>query len=119
MDVKEYQRLAARTLIDRPGFEIPDTEIMAVWDVIGLTGEAGEVADLVKKGVFHRHGLDLPKIEKELGDTLWYVAALCTTLGLDMSAIMQANIEKLKVRYPNGYTSEDSLRRVDVNADGD
>ena len=117
MDAKEYQKLAARTLIDRPDFVIPDQEIMAVWDVIGLVGEAGEVADLIKKGVFHRHGLDLPKIEEELGDILWYIAALCTTLGLDMSQIMQANIEKLKVRYPNGYSSEGSLRRVDLYGD--
>lgn len=115
MDANEYQRLAARTLIDRPDFTISDTEFMAVWDAIGLAGEAGEVAEHIKKGVFHRHGIDLPKLEKELGDTLWYAAALCTTLGLDLSAIMQANIEKLKVRYPNGYSSEDSLQRVDVN----
>ncbi len=113
MNANEFQSLAARTLIDRPGFEIPDVEIMAVWDALGLAGEAGEVADLVKKGIFHRHGLDLPKLEEELGDILWYIAALCTTLGLDLSAIMWANIEKLKVRYPNGFTSEDSLRRVD------
>ena len=45
---------------------------------------------------------------------LWYASALCTTLGLDMGEIMQANIEKLKVRYPNGYSSADSQQRVDV-----
>ena len=118
MDANEFQKLASRTLIDRPDFTIPDQEIMAVWDVIGLVGESGEVADLTKKGVFHRHGLDLPKIAEELGDTLWYVAALCTTLGLDMSAIMQATIDKLKVRYPNGYSSEDSKRRVDIGEGG-
>jgi len=116
MDANEYQELAARTLIDRPGFEISDRDIMAVWDAIGLAGEAGEVADHIKKGVFHQHGLDIPKLEQELGDTLWYVAALCTTLGLDLSAIMQANIDKLKIRYPNGYSSVDSLHRADVNS---
>lgn len=62
MDANEYQRLAARTLIDKPGFEIPEKEIMAVWEVIGLAGEAGEVANLIKKGVFHRHGIDLSKV---------------------------------------------------------
>lgn len=114
MDAREYQHLAARTLIDRPGFEISDRDIMAVWDAVGLAGESGEVVDLIKKGVFHQHGIDLSKLEKEIGDTLWYIAALCTTLGLDMAAIMRANIEKLKVRYPNGYSSGDSQRRVDV-----
>ncbi len=114
MDAYDYQKLAARTLIDRPDFEITDQQVMAVWDAIGLAGEAGEVADLIKKGIFHQHGLDLVKMEKELGDVLWYVAALCTTLGLDMSAIMQANIDKLRVRYPNGYSSVDSKSRVDL-----
>jgi NTP pyrophosphatase (non-canonical NTP hydrolase) len=113
MDAGEYQRLAARTLIDRPGFEIPDAEMMAVWEALGLTGEAGEVADLVKKGVFHRHGIDRSRLEEELGDTLWYLSALCSTLGLDLSAIMQANIDKLKIRYPNGYSPLDSQRLVD------
>ena len=51
MDATNYQKLSSRTLIDKPGFEIPDKEIMAVWDVIGLTGEAGEVADEIKKDV--------------------------------------------------------------------
>jgi NTP pyrophosphatase (non-canonical NTP hydrolase) len=113
MDANEYQQLAARTLISGPGFEIPEKEIMAVWEVVGLAGEAGEVADLIKKGVFHRHGIDAPRLEEELGDTLWYIAALCNTLGLDLSTIMQANIDKLKIRYPNGFSSLDSLRRVD------
>ena len=114
MDATNYQKLSSRTLIDKPGFEIPDKEIMAVWDVIGLTGEAGEVADEIKKGVFHQHGIDLEKINKEIGDTLWYAAALCTTLGLDMSEIMQQNVDKLLLRYPNGYNSEDSKKRIDV-----
>jgi NTP pyrophosphatase (non-canonical NTP hydrolase) len=114
MEANEYQKLAARTLIDKPGFEISDRDLMAVWDAIGLAGEAGEVADLIKKGVFHQHGIDLQKLKNELGDTLWYVAALCTTLDLDMSEIMQSNIEKLKTRYPNGYNSDDSKRRVDL-----
>jgi NTP pyrophosphatase (non-canonical NTP hydrolase) len=114
MEVNEYQKLAARTLIDKPGFEISNRDIMAVWDAIGLAGEAGEVVDYIKKGVFHRHGIDLEKVEKELGDTLWYVAALCTTLGLSLSVVMEKNIDKLKIRYPNGYSSEDSLKRIDI-----
>jgi len=112
-NIQEYQKLAARTLISAPGFHLSDVEIMAVWDTVGLAGEAGEVADLIKKGIFHRHGLDIKKISEELGDLLWYIAALCTTLDLDMSKIMQANIDKLQIRYPNGYSHDDSLLRVD------
>jgi len=113
MDAGEYQQAAARTLIEGPGFEIPDQEIMAVWEALGLAGEAGEVADLIKKGVFHRHGIDRARLEEELGDTLWYLSALASTLGLDLSAIMHANIEKLKIRYPHGFSSQDSRRRAD------
>lgn len=114
MNASDYQEQAARTQIDQPGFEIPGHEMMLVWNALGLAGEAGEVAELVKKGVFHRHSIDRAKLEKELGDVLWYASALCTALGLDLGDIMQINIEKLKVRYPNGYSSIDSQQRLDV-----
>jgi NTP pyrophosphatase (non-canonical NTP hydrolase) len=114
MKASDYQKQAARTMIDQPGFEIPGSEIMVVWNALGLAGEAGEVAELVKKGVFHRHTIDRAKLEQEIGDVLWYASALCTALGLDLGEIMQTNIEKLKVRYPNGYSSLDSQQRVDA-----
>jgi len=114
MNATEYQQLAARTLIDRPGFDLDDTSMMILWNALGLAGEAGEVAETVKKGILHQHGLDRDKMAKELGDCLWYIAALCTKLELDMGQVMDANIEKLKVRYPDGFKSTDSVARVDV-----
>ncbi len=113
MDSSDYQKLAARTLTDKPGFEVTDKDIMTVWNALGLVGEAGEVSETVKKGIFHQHGLDSDKLKKEIGDVLWYVAALCTTLEFDMGEIMQMNIDKLKVRYPEGFSVEDSQKRVD------
>jgi NTP pyrophosphatase (non-canonical NTP hydrolase) len=110
----EYQKLAARTLIDKPDIPLSPEETMIIWTAIGLAGEAGEVVDDIKKSIFHRHGLDHTRLQKEIGDVLWYVAALCTTLGLDMETIMHQNIEKLKKRYPNGYSSEDSQKRIDI-----
>lgn len=111
----DYQEKAARTLIDGPDFELSDTEFMLVWKALGLAGEAGEVADTIKKGILHQHGLDVAKVEKELGDVLWYVAAISTLLGLDLNSIMRKNIDKLLERYPNGYNSNDSKKRVDVS----
>lgn len=111
MNASEYQELAARTLIDGPEFNLLPDEVMIIWNAIGLAGEAGEVADLVKKGIFHQHGLDRGAMQKELGDVLWYVAALCTKLGLDMDEVMSTNIEKLKMRYPDGYSAEASRGR--------
>src|SRR5579859_250110 len=114
MDANEYQKLAARTLIDRPDFALSDADIMLIWSAVGLAGESGEVADLVKKGILHQHGLDRARLEKELGDVLWYVAALCTQLGLGLDDVMQTNIDKLLKRYPDGFSSADSQRRVDA-----
>lgn len=116
MDANEYQELAARTLIEKPDFEISNADIMVIWNAIGLAGEAGEVCEIVKKGIFHQHGLDRLKLFKELGDVMWYVAAICTKLDFDMGDIMAANIDKLKKRYPDGYKSEDSKRRVDTHS---
>ena len=72
------------------------------------------MAEVVKKGVFHQHGIDRDKLLKEIGDTLWYLAGLCSVMDVDMSTVMEQNIEKLRKRYPNGFNAEDSRRRVDV-----
>ncbi len=108
----EYQLLAGRTLIAKPDREYTDNELMLVWNAIGLAGEAGEVAEHVKKGVFHSHGVDRDKLIKELGDCLWYVAALCTRLDVSMDEVMRLNIDKLRARYPHGYSSADSINRA-------
>lgn len=79
-----------------------------------MAGEAGEVADSIKKMVFHQHGVDREVLIKELGDVLWYVAALCTKLGVSLGDVMALNIDKLRVRYPAGYSSADSQQRRDV-----
>ena len=119
MNASEYQLLAARTLIDAPDFEISPNDFMIVWNALGLAGEAGEVAEMVKKGILHQHGLDRDKMAKEVGDVCWYLAALCSKLGLDLGEVMRANIEKLKVRYPEGYKPADSVARVDVAVTAD
>lgn len=116
MTADEYQKLASRTLIDEPDAEYTGHEIMLVWNAIGLAGEAGEVADTIKKAVFHQHGLNRDELIKELGDVLWYTAALCTNLGVPMSEVMERNITKLKKRYPDGYSSEASINRVEDEA---
>lgn len=114
MDASDYQRQAARTLIDKPDFKIYDNQMMVLWNALGLAGETGEVCDHIKKGILHQHGIDRDKLAKELGDVCWYLAALCTKCGFDLGEIMTNNIEKLKVRYPDGFNSRDSIERVDT-----
>lgn len=106
MTPNDYQQLAGRTLIDALPRSYTEQEIFLAWNALGLAGEAGEVADCIKKMVFHDAGLNIEELTKELGDVCWYIAALASKLGIDVELIMQTNIEKLKARYPNGYSSE-------------
>lgn len=78
---------------------------------LGLAGEAGEVVDLVKKHVFHEHILDRVHLAEELGDVLWYVAALASTLGIPLEDIAAANVAKLLARYPEGFDAQRSRER--------
>ena len=114
MEANDYQKLASRTFRGTVDFEVSPEDQSIIWHALGLVGEAGEVAETVKKGILHQHGLDREKLTKELGDVCWYIAALCTNLGVDLGEVMEANIEKLRTRYPNGFKPKDSIARVDV-----
>lgn len=70
---------------------------------LGLCGEAGEFADVLKKHFYQGHPHNPEHLAKELGDILWYVAMGATALGYDFEEIMIMNIEKLKARYPEGH----------------
>lgn len=102
----EYQGLAMRT----SNRELSKEEHL-LNGVLGLVGESGEIADLMKKNRFQGHPLDIEHIAKELGDVLWYVAESATAIGVDMETIMKMNIEKLRKRYPEGFSADRSLHR--------
>lgn len=106
MNAEEYQYLAMRTLAT--GLSSRERLVNAA---LGLNGEAGEFADTVKKYLFQGHSLDRDALTQELGDVLWYIALACDTLGVPLSAVMTANIEKLRRRYPEGFSSERSQQR--------
>lgn len=102
MDVNEYQRLAQLTVA--PGSDLRTA-------ALGLAGESGEFADLVKKAFYQGHNVDYKALEKELGDILWYAALACTILLVPMGDVMEANIAKLRARYPDGFDSQRSQER--------
>lgn len=81
---------------------------------LGLAGEAGEFADLVKKHAFQGHELDRDKVVKELGDVRYYLELACITLGITITEVEETNKDKLLKRYPNGFTVEASIRRADT-----
>lgn len=106
---EDYQLMASRTLSK----ELDATQ-QSTLCALGLAGEAGEVVDYLKKVHFHGHELDRQVVKKELGDVMWYIANLANLYDLTLTEIMQANVDKLRERYPEGFTKEDSLARVDV-----
>ncbi len=108
MKLDEYQQLAARTL----GRDRTHEQQLAN-AALGLTGEAGETAEIIKKHLFHATPLDRDALAKELGDCLWYVAAFATVLDLSLDDIAQGNVEKLRRRYPDGFDTERSRNRVE------
>ncbi len=81
-------------------------EVGLIEKVLGLPGEAGEVADKFKKVLRDKDGkitsFELEEIKKELGDVLWYVAAISRDLGISLSEIAECNLEKLESRYQRG-----------------
>ena len=119
MTGKEYQELAMRTN-DGKAYNRLSVNVMSAKfyetptllnGVLGLTGEAGEVSDLVKKGIFHEKGIDETHLKKELGDVMWYIAMICHACGFDLDEILQMNVDKLKARYPEGFDTERANNR--------
>lgn len=80
---------------------------------LGITGEAGEVADIIKKHIGHGHPLDKEKLAKELGDNLWYIQEISQLLEITLDQIALDNINKLMKRYPEGFSENRSLNRVE------
>ena len=108
MTINEYQKLAMTTL--NPALDKKDVLINGV---MGLCGESGEVIDIVKKHLAQGHELDKEKIIKELGDVAWYMAEIATVLDVELEDVLVQNIEKLKKRYPEGFSTEKSINRED------
>ena len=99
MDLNEYQKRALETAIY-------PSEAKIAYPTLGLTGEAGEVADKVKKVIRDNNGNFSKErcleIAKEVGDVLWYIANLANDLGYTLEEIGEMNIEKLSSRKERG-----------------
>lgn len=107
MGINEYQQAALVT-------ENKETaqHLRIVNGVLGLVGESGECADMIKKHMFQGHELDNEHLAKELGDICWYIAIAADAIGYDLETIMQMNVDKLKKRYPAGFDANKSINRI-------
>lgn len=120
MNLNEYQNEVMRTAA--MGY---DRKIRLAVLALGAAGEAGETADIIKKVLGHGHDLDVPgkdgktpreKLKLELGDQLWYVAALANALGFELEDVGMSNVMKLRARYPDGFSVEASKVKADEAA---
>ena len=94
MGLNAYQKAAAKTAIYKPEHSI-------LYPALGLAGEAGEVANKVKK-MLRDGNFDRQAIAAEVGDVLWYIAALSRDLNLEMHDLAMKNLEKLYRRKARG-----------------
>lgn len=79
---------------------------------LGVAGEAGELADEIKKLVYHEKPIDIDRIRKEIGDVLWYLAYLCSVFDLNLSDVAQANLDKLKARHGDKFRPHNEQNRT-------
>ena len=106
IDFDEYQKEAYK-LISEEG-----KKDLLVNGVLGLCGESGECADIIKKVKFQGHTLDKEHLKSELGDVLWYLAETASGLGINLSEVASYNLEKLHKRYHGDkFVSTYSLNR--------
>lgn len=106
MTVNDYQRQAMRTL--NPALGKKDVLINSM---MGLCGEAGEAIDIVKKWLAQGHELDRAHLVRELGDVAWYLAEAATALDVPLEDVLQANLDKLQKRFPEGFDTSASVHR--------
>ena len=109
-NLKQYQKLCKTTA---QSFKDKEKEILT-WG-LGICGEAGDLAGCIKKTFSHRNN-QIAGIRENLGDTLWYAATICNFFNWNLDEVLAENIEKLKKRYPKGFTKKHAQRKnIDWN----
>lgn len=82
--------------------------------VVGISGEAGELLDAMKKAVIYRKPLDVENVKEEIGDVLFYIQGLCNSIGYSIPEALSDNMDKLNKRYSSGeYSDNQAQERAD------
>lgn len=102
MTNKEYENVVRSTASKNPQIEE---------GIIGMASESGEVLDILKKHLFQGHELERDNLIEEVGDVLWYLMFTCIQMDITLEELMEANAEKIRKRYPDGFDPEKSVNR--------
>jgi len=110
MNFKEYQKGAARTFAENPD-KLHPNQFSELHCAIGICTEAGELLDAYKKHIYYKRELDLVNVKEEIGDIMWYIANFCTVMGIELDELLHANLDKLKLRYPDKFDTDKAINR--------
>lgn len=119
--MKDYVELALRT--ESTIFSISEQRQRLLHAAIGLSTEAGELLDALKKAIYYSRELDTQNLREEMGDLFWYLAILSDELGYSFEQCQEDNIKKLMKRYPEGFSDvvirdqETELSHIEVPRD--
>lgn len=105
MKLDEYQKLAGRTINKELTWASLRNHAL-----FGMCSEVGEIQSYFQKQ-YQGHEIDEHELMLEIGDCMWFIAELCTAFGWDLDEVGKANIDKLKKRYPEGFSEERSVHR--------
>jgi NTP pyrophosphatase (non-canonical NTP hydrolase) len=106
MTPKQYQEETKRTCASLDS-KLSDELHMAM----GLVTEAGEFMDVYKRKLAYKKDIDYVNLKEELGDILWYIANFCNINDWSIEELMDININKLRVRFPEKFTQDNALNR--------
>lgn len=104
--LNKYQKFCKTTANTK--FATKEEEILC-WGC-GISGEAGDIASCIKKTFIHKND-QTRGIRENIGDTMWYIVTICNFFNWNLNEILKENIEKLKKRYPKGFTYKDAKRK--------
>jgi NTP pyrophosphatase (non-canonical NTP hydrolase) len=103
------------SLMELRELEFPTERMLTA--AVGMSAEAGEFTEIVKKIVFQGKPVNqenLFHLKRELGDIMWYVSQACIGLDISLEEVIQMNFDKLNARYPEGaFSIERSENRVE------
>lgn len=109
MTEQEYMQYTES--IEGHTFNFENAEV--IHGVIGISSEAGELVDAIKKQIVYHQPLNKDNIKEELGDLLHYMTYLLRYFGWTLEDLMDNNVDKLTKRYPNGFNFKDAMLRRD------
>lgn len=104
-------------------FDLNDTNQIGVNDVaerigvdtlhgiLGIVTEGVELIQAINKTIATKEEFDVVNMKEEIGDIMWYIALLCNTHNIDLKQVMQTNINKLKQRFPEKFTTDNANNR--------